>query len=74
MEEDLRSSGAGLRGFKSHPRHQCPAFSPQWTPSWQSVSELMPSRRRIASFKAFSDTLERFKPKSFAFIDISESI
>jgi hypothetical protein len=21
MEEDLRSSGAGLRGFKSHPRH-----------------------------------------------------
>ncbi len=22
MEEDLRSSGAGLRGFKSHPRHQ----------------------------------------------------
>ena len=23
MEEDLRSSGAGLRGFKSHPRHHC---------------------------------------------------
>ena len=26
MEEDLRSSGAGLRGFKSHPRHHLRLF------------------------------------------------
>ncbi len=26
MEEDLRSSGAGLRGFKSHPRHHRATF------------------------------------------------
>jgi len=28
MEEDLRSSGAGLRGFKSHPRHHYGKINP----------------------------------------------
>jgi hypothetical protein len=38
MEEDLRSSGAGLRGFKSHPRHHYVQQENTGVHPWRTLS------------------------------------
>ncbi len=71
MEEDLRSSGAGLRGFKSHPRHHRATFGAEKVGDLSQVDkyiekqgspqkEIAQKLRRII-FTTFPDISEDFK-------------
>jgi integrase/recombinase XerD len=69
MEEDLRSSGAGLRGFKSHPRHHSSSPVPQVSISLKGTITNPNKRIEIYQIeKIFEQTLKRLKSKP----DVSE--
>ena len=69
MEEDLRSSGAGLRGFKSHPRHHSSSSVPTLPISLKGTTVNPNKRIEIYQIeKIFEQALKRLKSKP----DVSE--